>query len=165
MFLSCLTLSEVISSQNLVFLKFLDEAQSRPHFPKKLDICLCRPFTGLPLGSPEIRPWGWVVGALPPHPRTVDLKVSEMSAFGHPRGCASGSLWVNISKKSFFWNHFHQKWRFGQAKKKYGLFPKCFFAEGRFPATPSFWRPENPENLKVQKFNSSNSSKSRSSKI
>jgi hypothetical protein len=31
-------------------------------------------------------------GALPPHPRTVDLKVSEMSAFGHPRGCASGSL-------------------------------------------------------------------------
>ncbi len=36
----------------------------------------------------------WLVGALPPHPRTVDLKVSEKSAFGPPRGCASGSLWV-----------------------------------------------------------------------
>jgi hypothetical protein len=43
---------------------------------------------------------GWLVGALPPQPRTVDLKVSEMSAFGPPRGCASGSLWVNINKKS-----------------------------------------------------------------
>ena len=46
-----------------------------------------------------VEPWGWVVGALPPHPRTVDLKVSEMSAFGPPRGCASGSLWVKINKK------------------------------------------------------------------
>ncbi len=45
-------------------------------------------------------------GALPPHPRTVDLKVSEMSAFGPPRGCASGSLWVNINKKRWsFWKH------------------------------------------------------------
>ena len=39
----------------------------------------------------------WLVGPLPPHPRTVDLKVSEMSAFGPPRGCASGSLRVNIN--------------------------------------------------------------------
>ena len=55
------------------------------------------------LGSPEIRPWGWVVGAL-----GVDgggsastpskcLKASEKSAFRPPQGCASGSLWANIS--------------------------------------------------------------------
>ena len=47
-------------------------------------------------GSEHYSALGWLVGALPPHPRTVDLKVSEMSAFGPPRGCASGSLWVNI---------------------------------------------------------------------
>ena len=48
--------------------------------------------------TPEM--W-WVVGALPPAPQNVDLKVSEMSAIGPPRGCASGSLWVNIGKKGF----------------------------------------------------------------
>ena len=50
------------------------------------------------LGVERQAPLGWVVGALPPHPRTVDLKVSKMSAFGPPQGCASGSLWGNINK-------------------------------------------------------------------
>ena len=60
------------------------------------------------LGSPEIGPWGWVVGALPPHPRNVNLKVSEMSAFGPPRGCASGSLWGNIFYTTIYRNIFVQ---------------------------------------------------------
>ena len=45
----------------------------------------------------------------------------------------------------------------GLAKKKdfsfYGHFPKCIFAEGRFPATPSFWRSGksgNSRSLKVK---------------
>ena len=37
-------------------------------------------------------------------------------------------------------------------KQKYGHFSKLIFAEGRFPATPSFWRSEK-------------SGKSRSSKV
>ena len=69
-----------------IYIKTPDQPPLRP---------LC--YSGLPKGSPEIRPWGWVVGALPPHPRTVDLKVSEMSAFRPPQGCASGSLGNNIN--------------------------------------------------------------------
>ena len=42
-----------------------------------------------------------LAGALPPHSRTVDLKVSEMSAFGPPRCCASGSLGNNIINRWF----------------------------------------------------------------
>ena len=49
-----------------------------------------------------MRDWGWVVGALPPQPRTVDLKVSEMSAFGLPRVAPHdrcGKILVNVGKK------------------------------------------------------------------
>ena len=38
-----------------------------------------------------------VGGGSDPTPPNFDLKVSEMSALGPPRGCASGSLWVNIN--------------------------------------------------------------------
>ena len=82
-----------------------------------------------------------LAGAPPPHPLNVDLKVSEMSAFGPPQGCASGSLWVNINKKSLKMSFFIKNEGLVKLrKKKYGHFSKWFLAEGRFPAASGFWR-------------------------
>ena len=46
-----------------------------------------------------------LAGAPPPHSLNVDLKVSEMSAFRPPQGCASGSLWDNIINKLIIFAH------------------------------------------------------------
>ena len=82
------------------------------------------------------------MGALPPHPRTVDLKVSEMSAFGPPRGCASGSLWVNISKKESFFikNEGFVKLR----KKNMVIFQNGFSPKAASRQPRVFGDPENP---------------------
>ena len=40
----------------------------------------------------------------------------------------------------------------------YGHFPKCIFAEGRFPATPSFWK--HPSKTNIPDLRSTNPDKS-----
>ena len=81
-----------------------------------------------------------------------------MSAFGPPRGCASGSLWVNIGKKK------------GLVKLRKKIFFMVIFQNVFSPKAASrqsrvFGDPGNPEILEVQILNSSNSSKSRSLKL